>query len=221
MAPGQHSFFLWFSITETKGDRIKMAYDIVLDVRAPLNRNVQFRPADGTLRSEIRIENIRSKNLPGKLNAVGGFIPGHRVEIDMKANGGKGRARIVDRMHLKEFAEKDKQVRKVFPDEINGNKSFTDYNQNDDGLLSEGVFELNGEPPTNLATWLFWCLRLVQDGSLHYAEGSAKLPSMNDIRRSGIIYKGEDFGLHPRPGMRPFNYLYPDDAELEPAGAKS
>ena len=199
-----------------------MAYDLVMDVRAPRNRHVHFTPADGTLRSEVRIEEIHSKFIPGKLNEVGGSSPGHRIEIDTKANGGKGRARIVDRMHLKEFAEKDKQVRKAFPDESNGNKSFKDYNQNDDGLLPEGVFELNDEPPTNLATWLFWCLRLVQNGRLHIVEG--KLPSMQEIRRMGKVYLGPDNGLPPKEGKRAFNYLYPEaeGKQLdETAGAKS
>ena len=167
---------------------------IVLDVQCKFNRNPYFVPLSGCLRTEIRHEEIRLKHIPGLLNLCGGSIPGQRIEIDTK----KGVGRIIDRMHLPENKEKNKQIRAALRnDEDTIGKEFgTSYNT--EGCLFEGDHKLSDSPPGNLASWLFWCRRMLDDGKLKLVEGD--LPSLDDIRKLGDVSGGPDMGLTAKPG---------------------
>ncbi len=167
---------------------------IVLDVRCKFNRNPYFVPLQGSLRTEIRHEEIRLKNIPGLLNLCGGSIPGHRIVIDTK----KGVGRIIDRMHFPENKEKDKLVRSALRnDEDTIGKEFGPL-YNTDGCLFEEDHKLGDSPPGNLATWLFWCRRMYDDGKLKLVEGD--LPTLDEIHKIGDVFCGPDFGLTPKPG---------------------
>ncbi len=167
---------------------------LVFNVRCKFNRNPYFVPLQGRLRTEIRQSEIRLDKLPGLLNLVGGSIPGHRIEIDAKKNVG----RIIDRMHLAENKEKDKQVRNALrSDEKTLSKEFgPSYNTDD--CLPEGDHEFSKSLPGNLATWLFWCVRMYQDGKLEHVEGD--IPTLDDVRKMGDVYGGPDGGISPKPG---------------------
>ncbi len=167
---------------------------LVFDVRCKLNRNPYFVPLGGCLRTEIRHEEIRLKNIPGLLNLVGGSIPGHRIEIDMK----KGIGRIIDRMHLPENKEKDKQIRAVLRSDENTIGKEFGLSYNTEGCLPEEDHKLGEALPGNLASWLWWCRRMYDEGKLELVEG--ELPTLDEIRKIGDIFGGPDFGLTPKPG---------------------
>lgn len=167
---------------------------LVFNVRCKLNRNPYFVPLGGCLRTEIRHEEIRLKNIPGLLNLCGGSIPGQRIEIDTK----KGIGRIIDRMHLPENKEKDKQIRNALRNDENAiGKEFGPL-YNTVGCLEEGDHKFSESLPGNLASWLFWCRRMYDDGKLELVEGD--LPSLDDIRKLGDVSGGPDMGLTPKPG---------------------
>lgn len=167
---------------------------LVFDVRCKRNRNPYFVPLGGCLRTEIRLEEVKLKHLPGLLNSVSGSsIPGHRIEIDTKNRVG----RIIDRMHLPENKEKDKQIRAALrADEMTVGKEFGNYNT--EGCLPEEDHKFSDSVPGNLASWLFWCHRMHADGKLELIEGV--LPDLDEIRRTGDVYGGPDNGLTPKEG---------------------
>lgn len=167
---------------------------LVFNVRCKFNRNPYFVPLQGCLRSEIRHEEIRLKHIPGLLNLVGGSIPGHRIEIDTKKNVG----RIIDRMHLPENKEKDKQIRNALrSDEFTVGKEFgPSYNTEE--CLPEGDHEFSKGLPGNLASWLYWCHRMHADGKLELVEG--EIPTLDEIRKIGDVYGGPDGGITPKEG---------------------
>lgn len=167
---------------------------LVFNVRCKFNRNPFFVPLQGCLRTEIRHEEIRLKNIPGLLNLVGGSIPGHRIEIDTKKNVG----RIVDRMNLPENKEKDKQIRNALrSDEFTLGKEFGP-SYDTDGCLPAGDHKFSDSVPGNAASWLFWCRRMYDDGKLELVEGN--VPELDEIRKTGDVYGGADGGITPKEG---------------------
>jgi len=167
-----------------------MAWDIALDVRVKRNRNLFFAPAGGVLATELRSDELRGAS--GKhLTAVGGFIPGHRIEIDTRNK----RVRVVDRLKLKEHSELLERIREHMrnSDDFMRKDLAPDFQR--EGCVREFERKLTGQPPNNLATWLYHCRREVEAGKLHVVRG--ELPSYEEIQKSadGDIYLGDRAGL--------------------------
>ena len=180
---------------------------IELDVVVQRNRNLFFTPTQEVLRTEMRLENQSGKT-EGRLQQVGGVIPGMRIVIDRQNCVGK----LVDRMHLDENTELDKQIRQVINTDTNlDQREFGDYSQ-------EPIREirLGDDPPHNLATWLFWARRYLDSGKVRVVKGT--VPEMSKIRDMGTIFTGDSYNLQPPEGKLRHNYLYPP-TNLVTAGA--
>ena len=168
--------------------------NIVLNVRCKINRNPYFVPLEGRLRTEIRQSEIKLDKIPGLLNLCGGSIPGHRIEIDTDKKIG----RIIDRMHLPENKEKDKQIRQALRSDVKTLVKEFGSTYDTEDCLTEGEHKLMDDGPGNLATWLWWCHRMYDEKKLELVEG--KLPTLDEIRKIGDVFGGPDYGLTPKPG---------------------
>lgn len=167
-----------------------MAWDIALDVRVKRNRNLFFYPAQGVLATELRSSEIRGEG-GSHLNAIGGTIPGHRIEIDTKAK----KVRVVDRLKLPENSELLERINEYMrsSDYFLHSGLAPDFRR--DGCVREFERKLSNTPPDNLATWLYHARKLVDMGKLHLVRG--QLPTLEEIERNadGDIILGDRIGL--------------------------
>lgn len=173
------------------------SYDVVLDVRAPHNRNPFYYPAQKTLRGEIRIAEVANKNVPGILANIGGLIPGHQVHLDMKGR----KVKIVDRIGLPENADLLRRMRTILK-AVEGPVS--DLGDPDPDEQFQSAVE---EWPT----WLYHTRLMLDRGRLHDIRGADKIPPLDEIRRLGVIRLGDQGNVPPKDPKRPWNFLYPED----------
>lgn len=172
-----------------------MAYDVILDARVEHNRNPFFYPAQTTLRGEVHIQQIASKNIRGQLAQLGGMIPGHQVQVDTKNR----KVRIVDRMGLPENAQLLKQMKAAM---------------NTEDMLWQRLGDPEPDQEFNVTadqwpTWLYHIRRMVDHQRLHIVSG--KLPLTDEIRKMGVIRLGDPGSVPAKDPKRPWNFLYPDE----------
>lgn len=187
-----------------------MSYDLVLDVRAKdCNRNPRFRPLAGNLKTEDRADQIHSDKVNGDMARIQ-VIPGYRLEIDVEGK----KARIIDRLKQPEHAGVLKALRACMrnPERYRGEKPPGEKFERED-CIPENEFDLDGEAPMNVATWLWHCFTMVRSGNLHVVKG--RLPGSDDIRRMGVIWLSDNNGIQSREGKRPWHFMYPDEVERE------
>jgi len=182
------------------------SFDVVLDVRVPHNRNPFFYPAQKVLRGEAQIAQIAAKNVPGVMAQIGGVIPGHQVQVDTKGK----RVKIVDRMGFKENAELLRKMRDV------EKRSETPFPAIGDPDPDEEFKSTDEEWPT----WLYHIRQMVEHGRLHFVKGEGSIPSIDEIRRMGVIRLGDQGNVPPKDPKRPWNFLYPDEVP-ETAGVSA
>lgn len=168
---------------------------IVLDIRAPLNRNPLFPPLGHALESEKRADQITGAT-PALLNSVGGVIPGHRLEIDTR--GGKEcKARLIDRMRAPEHKALGAKIKALAASEQGGFQTVTDFYAEESYTVGEA----------DLPSWLYWMRRLVDEKKAFYVAGSDQLPEYDEIRKLGPVTLSEDNGIRVPAGREPFNVL--------------
>lgn len=182
---------------------------VVMDVRAPVNRNVFFLPLERVLVGEIRQSEIRSDKTPGLLGQIGGTLPGDQFTVDFKAK----KYKITHKLHLPEFKEMANRVRALAGSEQGGFQRFGAFGQDEEGTFSDD----------DVPTWLFHLRRLVDEKKLHITNG-VSLPAMNEIRRLGPIRVGQDGGLVLKQGnnygMKTMGVMEPvEDEQPVAAGA--
>jgi hypothetical protein len=185
-------------------------YDLVLNVIAPRNRNVDFYPTRNVLRGTVRMSEIKSKSPNGALLQCGMEIPGMQLQLDMTLR----HVKIIDRMTLHEFKEKDRQIRAIARQEGYQRFAFTDYEKDYDTNIS----------PEDWPTWLWHIRVLVNAGRFQIVTGGNTLPSLSNILKmcEGRIkvQTGDSCDVKASDQDRPFYLLDARDAEkYETAGA--
>lgn len=175
----------------TKGNFLmSFSPDIVLNVKAPHNRNVVFWPDGNTeLRSAI-VTKVGQNNDP--VLAASGEIPGHQIQIDTKNR----EVHIVDRMGFRENAGKCEALRKLAATE--------QYNWKVGRLEVQKPIEKNVSED-QWPTWLWHLRRLYDHGRLERVKG--KLPVYDDILVLGQVFTGDSCDITPKDPSRPHNVL--------------
>ena len=180
-----------------------MAWELVIQVRAPKNRAVLFPPTDSNLESDWRAD--QHLNACQEVRALG-EIPGHELKVSFKDK----KALLHHRMH-DATPEFDRALRKAIRSDANGiGINFTHYPPDQE-------FEIVTED--DRATWLWWIKRNVDRNRFVLKQGS--LPSYDEIRRMGNVKTcSEDLSMEAKPGRPPIGYLPKIvDDKREPATA--
>lgn len=166
----------------------KAATKYVLDVEHPKCGVPYFFPAGRRLQTTIRADRLKYQEGFNPLINNVGEIPGERIEIDL-ADGKYGSARISHRWGYPEYQER----RKEFNRQAVAQRSTR---------LVDPAWTGEVPPPENytfhsdddVATWLFWCRRCVDNGWFKEVQGT--IPSMEEIRKIGNIRKCTNYGFH-------------------------
>lgn len=179
-------------------------YDLVLDVAiAGKNRNVRFYPMNENLEGEVRQENIYLKNTPGAISRMGGVIPGQRLYIDTKHQ----HVKVIDRKSLPEFKAALAEAKKL---------AATDDMRIRHAQFNSVKPDIDIKPPKNeWPTWLYHIRVKVDAGRFRVVKG--EVPSMESIRKMGVIQLFDNNGIPSKDPKRPFWELHP---EAEEVGAK-
>ena len=195
-----------------------MAYDIAVDIDTSVEgvcRNVAFPPIDGVLAGYYNIARMRSGGQ--QLQAIGGELPGQRIELDVK----RGKARVIDRLRLPENVELLSRIRAHMENsDIFGRASFGDNWVRKD-MAPDREYDLGIEPeshpPNNRDTWLWHIARLV-----HHKDEKGKpspkavvvrgvVPTDEEVVKSAtqVILKGDRQGIASVNENSDFNVIKP------------
>ena len=186
-------------------------YDLVLNVMAPCNRNPHFYPLQDVLIGTVRMSELRTDKPNGALLQVDMEIPGQQLQIDTALM----HVKVIDRMTLPEFAEKDRKLRKLCQTEQYSLSNFRNYRPDIDTQVAS----------KDWPTWLYHIRILVNAGRLHIEKGHKLLPSIVSILKmcppeSKVrIQTGDSCGGKAADPDRPFYLLDARDAApLEQVG---
>ncbi len=181
----------------------KTGYDLVVNVIAPRNRNVSFYPTKTILRGTVRMSEIKSNRPNGALLQCGMEIPGQQVQVDMTLR----HVKIIDRMTLPEFKEKDRQLRAVCRQEDYQRFAFGQYENDYDTQISA----------EDWPTWLWHIRVLVNNGRFQVASGGSALPQLSEILKMCTgrikVQVGDSCDVKASDQDRPFYLLDSRDAE--------
>jgi len=175
----------------------KEKIDVVLNVRKG-GRNVTFGPTLMALDGEVRMEDIRG-NIPAVMNMIGGTVPGHQIQVDLKRRF----VRFVHRLLLPENEKLWKQIQSYDGSELIRWRKI--------GELPEVVEHNVAE--TEWPTWLFHIRKGIDIGAYHTVT-SVEFPGYKDIFALGFPIKmGTDETNQPRRDdpKKNIGWLYPDE----------
>jgi hypothetical protein len=189
---------------------------IVVDVRCPRNRDLEFVPLSRTLRGE-KVIGQESTDRPSGILAQLGSIPGDRVTVDFA----KKKYTVRHRLGLSENKTLAATVRKFAATPQGGNQQNINFSVPDElGRGDEDGDILESDVPT----WLYWLYRNIQAGCMHIVTGT--LPTEAEIRDMGPIRTGEQHGLTAKKdneaGIKSLGWMHPpakEDREPALAGA--
>lgn len=147
-------------------------FQIILDVRSPKNRPVQFGP----MVTDKLIPDFRADEQMGgcaeSVKQIKGF-PQHRILIRTRD---RERAAVVHHQMNDATKERDIEVRRALANEQNGSYTF--------GIWPPDInFDLNNDD--QYATFMWWCKKLHDAGLLYLVKGT--LPGYDRIRSIGEV----------------------------------
>lgn len=184
--------------------RRKITAMLVLNVSVPRNRNALFVPLQKILKGEQRIERVSGEISPN-FPAIGGFIPGHQLQLDTKS----WKWKLIDRITLPEFRElRDTIERQGRANERTVGNGL-EVEEPEEGMVGEH----------DRATWMHWIKRAVDTGRMRIESGT--LPTDADVAKLGTVNLSVsgDGGFTQKEGTVPFDKIIPPSSEKKTATA--
>lgn len=160
-----------------------MAFDIVVDIRAPKNRAVYFEPTGTTLEGDWRESEHR--DAPAVIRDLG-EIPGQQIMVDTKAR----KALVHHKMNDPENKDLSDRVHRAFASPEAGMHQFNAYAPDETLYLDRD---------DDYATFLYHLRRLYECKQCVVKKG--EIPTLEQARRIGSVrICSDNNGLAPQKG---------------------